>query len=90
MERRPVSQCPDPETNPSHKIPERLLLAAILDNAVQDLRGFGVHRNSQTASQAREWIFDSADKQPFSFRWICENLDLDIEFTRKFIRKKYR
>ena len=67
--------------------PERRLLLAILERALLDYVG----NDGREANEAEEWIFtDLAPKHPFSpfsFPWICEQLDLNIKKTLRKIRR---
>jgi hypothetical protein len=56
--------------------PERRLLLAILERAILDYVGNDVRE----IAEAQEWLFDeeaSSGRSNFSFKWICEQLDLD-------------
>ena len=63
-------------------IPEKRLLAAVLQRAITDfLTGDGEVRES-----ARSWLLDDEPTDaPLSFRFICEALDLDTPSLRKAI-----
>ncbi|MEZ4753693.1 MAG: hypothetical protein R3A13_05205 [Bdellovibrionota bacterium] len=67
--------------------PERNLLMAIVERAILDLVG----NDSAEEKRAEEWIFGDLDEHKplgqFSFPWICEQLDLDIEQTAEKIRQ---
>ena len=64
-------------------IPEKRLLAAVLQRAVTDyITGEGEIREG-----ARIWLMEDAQTDaPLSFRFICEALDLDIPSLRKAIQ----
>ena len=66
--------------------PERRLLAAILQRAINDyLTGDGELRES-----AEEWIYSTEDSQEaFGFGYICEALDFHKEELRKAIRRQF-
>lgn len=56
--------------------PERLLLLAILERAILDFVGNDVRE----MEQATAWMFGGDDElsaEPFSFQWVCKELDLD-------------
>ncbi|RMD86394.1 MAG: hypothetical protein D6808_03430 [Candidatus Dadabacteria bacterium] len=56
--------------------PERNLLMAIIERALLDLTG----NNYEEAEAAREWLFEEVENphlEPFTFQWICIQLDLD-------------
>lgn len=67
--------------------PERNLLMAIIERAILDLVG----NNALEEGRAKEWLFDDLEKPgphgEFSFPWICEELDLDVEETVQKIRQ---
>lgn len=64
-------------------IPEKRLLAAVLQRAVTDyITGEGEIREG-----ARIWLMEDVPTDaPLSFRFICEALDLDIPSLRKAIQ----
>jgi hypothetical protein len=58
--------------------PERNLLVAILTRAILDFVG----NETREVESAGEWIFDEVDSphtpaEPYSFKWVCQHLDLD-------------
>ena len=62
--------------------PERRLILAVLERAILDYVG----NESEEVQQAKNWLFgeDALDTNPFSFGWVCQQLDLDpIRVTRK-------
>ena len=64
-------------------VPEKRLLAAVLQRAVTDfLTGEGDVREG-----ARQWLMDDDDdyEAPLSFHFICEALDLDVPGLRRAI-----
>jgi len=68
---------------PSTNLPERNLLAAVLARAVLDLSS----AERVIASEARGFFLsDLTAEDPFSFRWLCAELDLDADIflTRLF------
>ncbi len=52
--------------------PERSLLAAIILNAISDL-----HSNKRDAAIAKNYLLDQSEDYIFSFRSICNHLDID-------------
>lgn len=69
---------PQPDIETKNDLPERALLAAMLDEAITTIR----LREHHLARNARAWIL-SKNKDPFSFEWVCEELDLcPNEFRR--------
>jgi hypothetical protein len=71
------------DTPPSgSSIPEKKLLAAVLQRAITDfLSGEG-----DTKEAARLWLFDDEHGDcPLTFAFICEALDLDMQTLRKAI-----
>ncbi len=66
-----------------NNVPEKRLLAAVLQRAITDLlSGEGDVRES-----ARAWLEGECTDAPFSFEFICEALDLDVASLRKAIRE---
>ena len=64
-------------------VPERRLLAAVLQRAVTDY----VSGDGELREGAKEWILDdNATDCPLTFKFICEALDLDMDGLRKAIR----
>ena len=69
--------------------PERRLLMAILERALLDYVG----NESREVQEAEEWIFSDAvdfTSKPFSFPWLCSELDLDTDDIREKIREMPR
>ncbi|MCI5066390.1 hypothetical protein MRY87_11760 [bacterium] len=73
--------------------PERNLLMAILERAILDFVG----NDQREVRQAEEWLFEEeqgtelAQREerpiaPFSFAWVCQQLDLDIRFILQTIK----
>jgi hypothetical protein len=71
--------------------PERRLLLAVLERAILDYVG----NSTREAEEAAAWLFsheqvDSlplAQAQPFSFAWVCQELDLDCARVTKIVRQ---
>ncbi|NDC37528.1 MAG: hypothetical protein EBZ48_05700 [Proteobacteria bacterium] len=64
-------------------VPEKRLLAAVLQRAITDLlTGDGELRDG-----SKSWLLDDdyTSESPLTFRFICEALDLDCESLRKAI-----
>ncbi len=70
-------------------VPEKRLLAAVLQRAVADFLG----GEADVKVEAGSWIFsddssngdDDSEDPPLSFRFICEALDLECDSLRKAI-----
>lgn len=63
-------------------IPEKRLLAAVLQRAISDFVG----GEGDLRESARLWIMDDEPTDaPLTFRFICEALDLDCDSLRKAI-----
>ncbi len=65
--------------------PERLLLLAILERAILDFVGNDVRE----MEQATAWIFGEDEvlsAEPFSFSWVCKELDLDAARVSAMIK----
>ena len=59
--------------------PERELLVAILHRALLDYTG----NQATQRNEAQEWLFNGSDSgEPFSFNWVCSQLDLDSTAVR--------
>lgn len=62
--------------------PERRLLLAILERALLDFVG----NDPNEVSESEAWLFDSSQaperSEPFTFVWICKELDLDVADIR--------
>lgn len=63
------------------RLPEKNLLVAILAQAVQEAISFNVNKINPWYREAYEWI-RSDDIGRFSYRWICDQLDLDAVSIR--------
>lgn len=58
--------------------PERRLLLAVLERAILDYVG----NDRREVEEAEIWLFgDREDSElvTFSFRWVCQQLDLDVK-----------
>lgn len=68
--------------NQSPSVPEKRLLAAVLQRAITDF----VYGDGELREGARLWLFDEEPTDaPLSFRFICEALDLDQPSLRRAI-----
>ncbi|HMO02239.1 MAG TPA: hypothetical protein PKA79_04525 [Oligoflexia bacterium] len=73
---------------PNHTgTPERRLLLGILERALLDYVG----NEEKEALEATEWLFapdnEKNRRTPFTFGWICHQLDLDTADISEKIRK---
>jgi hypothetical protein len=74
------------------QIPERNLLTAILQRALADLRGSAVaghYADRDARFDAQEW-FLSVETTPFTFLWVCQELDLKADLLLDAIKRKFR
>ncbi len=64
-------------------VPEKRLLAAVLQRAVTDF----VTGEGDVKDSAEGWIYrEEPEDAPLTFLFICEALDMDVESLRKAIR----
>jgi hypothetical protein len=72
------------ESRCEHGVPERRLLAAVLETAIGDAtRAWqAAHRED-----AVEWIWNDKSFEPMSFAWVCEGLSLCPNTLRRVIRE---
>lgn len=71
---------------PGPLVPEKRLLAAVLQRAVTDFLG----TDAELRESARFWLLDDEPTDaPLSFKFICEALDLDTPMLRRAIIKQY-
>lgn len=63
--------------------PEKLLMLAVLENAVACIRGNARAPNSLVFREAAEWILDERADWLFSFENICAVLELDADYLRE-------
>jgi hypothetical protein len=69
---------------------ERLLMVAVLEDAAQCFRKhlFATDRRGQSIfEEAEEWLMEEETGAAFSFRHICEALDLDHRYIRAELRR---
>lgn len=65
--------------------PERMLLLAILERAILDFVGNDV----KEAECASEWLLSNEDfdnNEPFTFAWVCRELDLSPKMVSDTIK----
>jgi hypothetical protein len=70
--------------------PEKLLLAAILDDAVEEYRKYYQANDldgKRRFAEVREWVMQENDGWIFSFENICELLGLEPRYVRRELRK---
>ena len=65
--------------------PEKRLMAAVLEDAVDSYRTF-VFAGGRRFLEVEEWIFSDDSKQTFSFRNICDILGLSASRIRRSLR----
>lgn len=76
---------PEHETPVNHA-PERRLLAAMLERAILDLRCNTDLTKQNDARESLLWI-ETNSSAPFSFEWLCNELELDPTHLRRFAIK---
>lgn len=78
-------------SNPHKNSPERLLIEAMLIDAVLCAQGevTAVHRDltKRVIKEARRWLRSQSYK-PFSFMWSCEALEIDPSSIRSLLLHK--
>lgn len=64
--------------------PERNLLLAMLERAILDFVG----NDQLEIESAEEWLFENEGEllRPFTFRWVCHQLDLDSDQVQSRIK----
>ena len=68
--------------------PERMLLLAVLERAILDLVG----NDRREAKAAEDWIFEGEEEhnsdsnEPFTFVWVCSQLDLNSKEVAEIIK----
>ncbi len=69
-------------------LPERNLLVAMIERAVLDYFG----NQAMERSEAETWLFGlTHEDEPFSFHWVCGQLDLDpVDITSQIQKMKPR
>lgn len=71
-----------------HGTPEYQLLAAVLERAILDLRGIDITQTAE-ARDAFAWINNSASEAPFTFLWVCQELNLDPAQARRLAQQVF-
>lgn len=70
---------------PNHTgTPERRLILAVLERAILDFVGNDIRESSE----AEQWLTEShvdGTAPEFSFEWVCQQLDLDLDSIRDVI-----
>jgi len=72
-----------------HLDPEKALVAAILNDAIQEYRKYsgGQDRNGKKRfREAEEWIMHDGNDWIFSFDNVCHFLGLDPDYVRRGLR----
>ncbi len=70
--------------------PERVLLLALLEDAVHSYRKYATAHSRSGRAQFREveeWLMGGADGWVFAFDNVCELLGLDPEYVRRGLRE---
>ena len=73
--------------------PEKELMLAILSDAIECILKYceqPIPLRAKLFQDAREWLFDHEDNEPFSFLNVCETLDFDPSYLRRGILEKMR
>lgn len=73
--------------------PEKELMLAILSDAIECILKYcdqPIPLRAKLFQDAREWLFDHDEKDPFSFLSVCETLNLDPSYLRRGISAKMR
>ena len=69
-------------------VPERFLLAALLERAILDAIGYGLCTLPKDTRQARHWLLDEElSDQPWTLGWVCMHLDIEVKTIRDFYFK---
>jgi hypothetical protein len=66
--------------------PERILVLAVLEDAVACLRKYACcphGKGKRIFREAMDWLMIKDDDWPFSFDNVCETLGLDAEYVRR-------
>jgi hypothetical protein len=73
--------------------PLRRLMVAMLVDAIRCFQTMFVRRRParlQEFTEARAWLFSDEDDGPFSFRAVCDELEIDAEVIRKWLGRWQR
>jgi len=77
---------PEQQPRPSHWLPEKELAAAVLTDALIEVRDFLNHPlHKRKVAEDLEWIFSDDVERPFSFVRLCEVFGLEPGFVRKIV-----
>jgi hypothetical protein len=85
-----VQQYLDTFRRSEHLEPEKLLFAAILEDAVQEYRKYSEADDANGKKrfrEAEEWIMRGDNDWIFSFDNLCDFLGLDPEYIRRGLRE---
>jgi hypothetical protein len=66
-------------------MPEKVLMLAILEDAVCCFQKFSLARGRRSKScfeESKRWIFDDDVRWIFSFRNVCDALEMDADYLR--------
>lgn len=79
-----------PHASHAARQPEAALLCAVLVDAVESFQGQFVslanRRARRLSEEAEEWLFSDDCRGVFSFRAICDALDLSPQYIRRGLR----
>lgn len=73
----------------AHLEPEKTLLLAILEDAIHNYRKYILAQDrvgQERFAEAEHWIMHAEDDWIFSFKNVCELLELDPEYLRHRLR----
>jgi len=73
--------------------PEKKLMLAVLESAVQDLQRYRVARGirgKRLFREAQEWLISREETGVFSFVVICQALGIDPDYIRKRLSRGLR
>jgi hypothetical protein len=76
-----------------HLEPEQELMLAILCDAIECIFKYcdePVPARAKLFHDAREWLFDEEEKEPFSFLNVCDSLNFDPSYLRRGVLEKMR
>jgi hypothetical protein len=85
-----VQQYLDTFRRSEHLEPEKSLLAAILEDAIQEYRKYSRSHDANGKKrfrEAEEWIMRGGNDWIFSFDNVCDLLALDPEYVRRGLRE---
>jgi hypothetical protein len=73
--------------------PEQELMLAILCDAIECIFKYceePVPLRAKLFHDAREWLFEDEEKEPFSFLNVCDSLNFDPSYLRRGVLDKMR